>query len=81
MTRILQTMMANFLGQKAAIRPQKTSLKAIAAKTPHFAHGCSRILETQITQFENFWLASLVLIMLMQPPQNLYTWQYLICTF
>ena len=26
--------------------------------------GSSRILETPITQFENFWLASLVLIML-----------------
>ena len=43
MTKILQTMMAKFLGQKAAIRPQNISLKATAAKRPHFAHGWSRV--------------------------------------
>ena len=41
MTRILQTMMVKFLGQKAAIRPQNISLKATAAKRQHFAHGWS----------------------------------------
>ena len=38
MTRILQTMMAKFLGQKAAIRLQNISLKATATKRLHFAH-------------------------------------------
>ena len=41
MTRILQTMMAKFSRQKVAIRLQNISLKATAAKRPHFAHGCS----------------------------------------
>ena len=40
-------MMAKFSRQKAAIRPQNISLKATAAKRPHFAHGCSKLKEAE----------------------------------
>ena len=49
MTRILLTMMAKSFRQKAAIRPQNIGLKAAAAKRPHFAHGCDRLIGVPLT--------------------------------